>query len=42
MVPEEAVGDVGGRVVVDKDHDDAADHLPDLVIDEALSDYIEY
>lgn len=37
LVAEEGVGDVGGRVVVDECHDDAPDHLADLVVDEALS-----
>lgn len=37
LVAEEGVGDVVGGVVVQKDHDDTANHLPDLVIDEALA-----
>jgi hypothetical protein len=41
LIAEESVGDVGGRVLVDEDHDDAADHLPDLVVDEALSNDVE-
>lgn len=41
LVAEEGVRDVGSRVVVDESHYDAPDHLPDLMVDEALPNYIE-
>lgn len=41
LVSEEGVRDIGGGVVVDESHYDAPDHLSDLVVDEALPNYIE-
>jgi hypothetical protein len=41
LVAEEGVGDVVGGVVVDEDHDDAADYFADLVVDETLANDVE-
>ena len=41
LISEESVGDVGWRVMVDEDHYYAADHLPNLMVDETLTDYVK-
>lgn len=41
LVAKKSIRDISGRVVIDKSHYYASDHLPDLMIDKALADYIE-
>lgn len=41
LISKESVLDKAGRVVVDQDHYNAANHFPDLMVYEALPDDIE-
>jgi hypothetical protein len=42
LIAEECVVDEGGWVVIGQHHHDASDHLPYLVVNEALPSYVEH